>query len=81
LKAAVVIPPDVQAVIEEVPPDEQDALVAKLELLERFPRMFQIRERGRFRRHRRFLVRNWVVHYRVVENTVFIRGIWPARLP
>jgi mRNA-degrading endonuclease RelE of RelBE toxin-antitoxin system len=71
----------VRAVIEELPPKEQDALVAKLVLLEHFPRMFQVRERGRFRRHRRFLIGDWLVYYRVVENTVHIRGIWPARLP
>ena len=81
MKATVVIPPDVQAVIEELSPKEQEALVAKLILLEQYPRMYQVREGGRFRRHRRFVLHDWVVYYRVVGNTVFVRSLWPARLP
>ena len=25
--------------------------------------------------------RNWLVYYRVVENTVYIRGLWPVPDP
>lgn len=80
MKATVVIPPDIQSVIDELPPREQSELIQKLEYLELFPRMYQVREKGRFRRHRRFVAGNWCIYYRVVGNTVFIRGLWPARM-
>jgi hypothetical protein len=80
LKATVVIPPQVQAVIEELPLREQADLIRKLEYLEHFPRMYQVRRKGRFPRHRRFIIGQWLAYYRVVENTVFIRGLWPARM-
>jgi hypothetical protein len=40
-----------------------------------------LRTRGRFRRHRSFQAGNWLVFYKVVEGTVYIRGLWPARTP
>ncbi len=43
--------------------------------------MYTVCGKGRFRRHRRFLVGDWLVYYRVVGNTVYIRGLWPARIP
>ena len=70
-----------QSVLRELPIDVQDQIEKKIRLLKRFPRMYRKQRRGRFRRHRRFLAGDWVVHYRVVENTVYIRGLWPARIP
>ena len=44
--------------------------------------MYPVRFKGRrFRRHRWFQAGNWLVYYRVVEDTIYIRGIWPARIP
>lgn len=80
MKATVLIPPDIQSVIAELPARERQEFIQKLEYLERFPRMYQMREKGRFRRHRRFLTGGWMVYYRVFGNTVFIRGVWPARM-
>lgn len=37
--------------------------------------------KGRFRDHRWFVARNWIVHYKVSGNEVYIRGLWPARIP
>jgi len=42
---------------------------------------FLQRDRRVFRRHRWFLAGNWLVYYRVVDDTVYIRGLWPARIP
>lgn len=81
MKARVIIAPAVQSLIEELPQAEQDEIIRKLEYLERFPRMYEVCLRGRFRRHRRFLAGNWAVYYRVVGNTVYVRGLWPARIP
>lgn len=65
----------------ELPIKTRRAIAEKIRLLRLFPRMYQMRSKGRFRRHRRFVAGDWVVYYRVVENTVYIRGLWPARLP
>jgi len=35
----------------------------------------------RFRRHGWFQTGNWLGYYGVVENTIYIRGIRPARIP
>jgi hypothetical protein len=40
--------------------------------------MYPLRTRGRFRRHRFFQAGNWLVFYKVVEGTIYIRGLWPA---
>lgn len=67
--------------LRELPAGVRALILEKTHLLRHFPRMYQVVHRGRFRRHRRFVAGDWVVYYRVVENTVYIRGLWPARLP
>jgi hypothetical protein len=64
-----------------LPEREQVEIAAKLDLLQLFPRMYAMQLKGRFRRHRKFVAGNWAVYYRVVENIVYVRGLWPARLP
>ena len=66
---------------EELPKPDQDAILDHLEYLPRFPHMYPVRIKGRFRRHRWFQAGNWLVYYRVVDRTVYIREIWPARIP
>jgi len=56
-------------------------MLDKVELLASFPQMYPVRGKGRFRGYRWFLTGNWIVYYRFVENTVYIRGLWPARIP
>ena len=80
-RAAVVWQPDARSVVLSLPDDVQDLIAEKIDLLARFPLMYPIRKRGRFRRHRWFLAQNWLVYYKVAVETVYIRGIWPARLP
>ena len=60
---------------------ERELILEKTGQLERFPRMYPVRAAGRFRRHRWFLAADWIVYYRVVGQTVYIRGLWPARIP
>lgn len=79
--ARVVWPESVLDILLELPERERDLILQKTELLERFPRIYPVRVAGRFRRHRWFLAGNWLVYYRVMEDTVYIRGLWPARIP
>jgi hypothetical protein len=66
----------------ELPRQDREAILDHLKLLRQFPHMYPVRFKGlRFRRHRWFQAGGWLVYYRVVENTIYIRGIWPTRLP
>jgi len=61
---------------------EREAILDHLKYLLQFPHMYPVRFKGRrFRRHRWFHAGNWLVYYRVVENAIYIRGIWPALIP
>jgi hypothetical protein len=79
--AKVFWPESVLEVLLELPEKEREIILERASLLERFPRMFPARMKGRFRNHRWFLARNWIVYYRVSEDIVYIRGLWPARIP
>jgi hypothetical protein len=69
-------------VFEELPEAERNDILEHLKYVKRFPHMYPVRTRAsRFRRHRWFLAGNWLVYYRVAQNTVYIRGLWPARIP
>jgi len=69
-------------VFHELPQRDRDEILAHLKYLEHFPHMYPARTRSRwFRRHRWFQAGNWVVYYRVANGTVYVRGIWPARIP
>ena len=69
-------------VFDELSEVERNEILEHLKYVKRFPYMYPVRTRGsRFRRHRWFLAGNWLVYYRVVQNTVYIRGLWPARIP
>ena len=67
--------------VRELPAAEQDEIFEKLDLLIYFPRMYRVQTGKRFRRYRRFVAGNWIVFYRVEGQTVYVRGIWPARMP
>jgi hypothetical protein len=67
---------------EELPDRDREQILEKIPALSFFPHMYPVRTKGRrFRRHRWFNAGNWLVYYRVVDNTVYIRGLWPARIP
>ena len=66
---------------EELPKARQEAIFDHLKYLTRFPHVYPVRIKGRFRRHRWFQAGNWLVYYRVVDKTVYICGIWPACIP
>jgi hypothetical protein len=66
----------------ELPVQERELILDRMKYLREFPQMYPVRIKGRrFRRHRWFEAGNWLVYYRVVESTIYIRGIWPARIP
>ena len=74
-------PQSVLDILLELPERECESILNKIDQLEQFPRMYPVRASGRFRGHRWFLAGNWLVYYRVVGETVFVRGLWPARVP
>lgn len=80
-RAEVIWQKDVSQVLLSLPGDVQDLIFEKVEMVSRFPLMYPLRRKGRFRRHRWFLAQEWMVYYKVAGKTVYVRGIWPARLP
>lgn len=82
MKARVLWADPVRDLFLLLPPEEREEILEKTDLLESFPRLYPVRTSGRrFRRHRWFLASDWLVFYRVPDNTVYIRGLWPARIP
>lgn len=79
--AEVLWPESVLVVLLELPEREREIILEKVSLLEQFPRMFPVRMKGRFRNHRWFSAQNWIVYYRVSDDMIYIRGLWPARIP
>jgi len=43
--------------------------------------MYPARTKGRFTRYRGFVAGDWLVVYKVSAGVIYIRGLWPARLP
>ena len=74
-------PEYIEALLHEIPPAEVSLIFEKTRVLRRFPRLYPVRTWGRFRRHRCLQAGNWTVFYKVVDNTVYIRALWPARIP
>ena len=68
-------------VLLEFPEREREIILEKVSSLEQFPRTFPVRMKGRFRNHRWFLAQNWILFYRVSDDAVYIRALWPARIP
>jgi hypothetical protein len=66
----------------ELPERDREVILGKMQSLPLFPHMYPVRTKGRrFRRHHWFLAGEWLVYYRVVDNDVYVRGLWPARIP
>ena len=82
MKSRIIWAPKVRELFVELPERDGLEILERLELVAAFPQMYQVRARNRrFRRHRRFRVGNWHVFYKVVDNVVYIRGLWPAQIP
>ena len=67
--------------LNELSLSDLEIIEEKITPLARFPRMYPMRQKGRFRRHRWVRAGNWILYYKVVDETVYIRNIWPARIP
>lgn len=82
MKREVVWTRSIWELFEDLPERDREAILDHLQYLSQFPQMYPVRFKGRrFRRHRWFQAGNWLVYYRVVDKTIYIRGIWPARIP
>jgi mRNA-degrading endonuclease RelE of RelBE toxin-antitoxin system len=77
----IIWPKRVLDALEEIPERDRDLVLEKTEYLETFPEMYPRRLKGPFRRYRWFLAGNWLIYYRFVDDAVYIRAIWPARIP
>ena len=69
------------AVFSELSAREQAMIVDSAEYLKTFPEMFKRVETGRFRGSRVFAAGNWLVYYQYRSGAVYLRNIWPARIP
>jgi len=82
VKARIVWADPVRDLAFSLPMEDQQEVFGKIALLARFPNMHAVRSKSRrFRRHRCFHAGNRLVYYRVVDNTVYIRGLWPDLIP
>jgi hypothetical protein len=70
-------------VLRQLPEREQALILDKLDLLQSFPEMWPVRDTGPrvFRGHRHFLAGNRQVYYKHVNGTIYVRALWPARMP
>jgi hypothetical protein len=79
--ARIVWPKYLLDLLDDLPLRDAELIVEKTKVLVRFPRLHPVRPKGRFRRHRWFLAGRWIVYYRMADETVFIRALWPAQIP
>ncbi len=79
--AEIVWPERVLDVYFELPDREQAMIQDRLKLIASFPEMYAVRGSGRFRGNRHFVAGSWVVYYKYRGGTVYVRGLWPARIP
>jgi hypothetical protein len=79
--AKVIWPNYLLELLLELPSKDTDLILEKTRSLKRFPRMYPVRTKRRFRRHRWMLAGRWIVYYRVVDGSVYIRALWPAQIP
>ena len=79
--AKVIWPNYLLELLLELPSKDADLILEKTRALKRFPRMYPIRTKGRFRRHRWLLAGRWIVYCRVADGIVHIRALWPAKIP
>ena len=66
--------------VRGAPKKKTAEIVERVDLLRYFPHLYPLRTRGRFRRHGFFQAGNWLVLYKDVEGTIYIRDLWPARI-
>jgi mRNA-degrading endonuclease RelE of RelBE toxin-antitoxin system len=79
VKRRIIWAPKLQELLLELPERDGQSILERLELVSVFPHIYPVRIRGRrFRRHRRFRAGNWDVFYKVVDNVVYVRGLWPV---
>jgi len=81
VRVPVVWSEEVFALLGELSSAQREAILEKIDLLQHFPRLYPVRTRRRFRGYRWFLAGEWIVYYRFVEGAIYIRGLWPARIP
>jgi len=79
--AEVIWPQRLVDLVLEMPDRERDLIFQKIGRLESFPEMYPVRASGPFRGHRCIVAGSWLIYYRVLDDKVYLRALYPARLP
>ncbi len=79
--AEIIWPQSLIDLVLEMPDREREEVFRSIRFLETFPEMYAIRTVGRFRGYRCVIAGKWLIYYRFLEGKVFLRAIWPARIP
>jgi len=65
----------------QLPERESGEIIQKLDLLVYFPQMMHCAERAGCGDIALVHAGHWLVYYKVVDETIYSRGHWPARTP
>jgi plasmid stabilization system protein ParE len=79
--AEVIWPQRLVDLVLEMADRDRDLIFQKIAHLESFPEMYPVRASGPFRGLRFFVAGPWLVYYRVADDKVYLRALYPARLP
>jgi mRNA-degrading endonuclease RelE of RelBE toxin-antitoxin system len=66
---------------QQLPFDIRREIIDKLDIVQRYPRMYQVQAAGRWRGLRRFLVQNWKIYYVYWDktHTIYVEAIGHTR--
>ena len=66
---------------QQLPFDIRQQIVDKLDIVQRYPRMYQVQASGRWRGLRRLFVRNWRIYYVYWDttHTIYVEALAHAR--
>jgi plasmid stabilization system protein ParE len=79
--AEIIWPQTLVDLVLDLPDRDRDLIFRKIARLEEFPKMYPVRTSGPFRGLRFALAGRWLIYYRVADDKVYLRAIYPARLP
>jgi hypothetical protein len=79
--AEVVWPQSLVDLMLELPERDREPILTRVKRLESLPEMYPVRATEPYRGLRWFVAGQWLVYYRFTEGKVYVRTIWPARIP
>ncbi len=79
--AEIVWPQSLIDLMLEMPEPDREEILSRVRRLELFPEMYPVRATGPYRGLRWFVAGSWLVYYRFDAGKIYVRVIWPARIP